>query len=60
MLNLSESLFKHEDYEYAYIYVCMYILLLKFFNPLKTIIMIIKTHNQLILNMYNLFSQFFL
>jgi len=58
-LNLSEILFKHEDYEYTYIYVCMYILLLKFFILLKEIIMIIKTHNQLILNMYNLFSQFF-
>ena len=35
-------------------YVCMYVLF-KLFIFLKEFIMIIKTHNQIILNMYNLF-----
>ena len=42
-------------------YVCMYvcIFLNKLFILLKKIIMIIKTHIKLILNMYNLFSKFY-
>ena len=44
-------------------YVCMYNFYLnKLFNlfiVLKEIIMIIKTHVKLILNMYNLFSKFY-
>ena len=31
----------------------------KFFILLKEVIMIIKTHNKLILNMYNLFFKFY-
>ena len=44
-------------------YVCMYNFylnkLFKLFILLKEIIMIIKTHVKLILNMYNLFSKFY-
>ena len=44
-------------------YVCMYNFylnkLFKLFILLKEIIMIIKTHIKLILNMYNLFSKFY-
>ena len=42
-------------------YVCMYvcIFLNKLFILLKKIIMIIKTHIKLILNMYNLFSKYY-
>ena len=45
--------------KYIYIYVHMYNFYLhKLFIILKEIIMIIKTHIKLILNMYNLFSKF--
>ena len=41
-------------------YVCMYNFYLnKLFILLKEIIIIIKTHIRLILNMYNLFSKFY-
>ena len=41
-------------------YVCMYNFYLnKLFILLKEIIMIIKTHIKIILNMYNLFSNFY-
>ena len=66
---------KKKNYIYIYIYiyvcvcvcvcVCMYMYnfylnkLFKFFIILKEIIMIFKTHNKLILNMYNLFSKFY-
>ena len=43
-----------------YMYVCMYNFYLnKLFILLKEIIMIIKTHVKLILDMYNLFSKFY-
>ena len=45
--------------KYIYIYVHMYNFYLhKLFIILKEIIMIIKTHIKLILNIYNLFSKF--
>ena len=46
---------------YVCMYICMYvcIFLNKLFILLKKIIMIIKTHIKLILNMYNLFSKFY-
>ena len=48
---------------YVCMYVCMYNFylnkLFKLFILLKEIIMIIKTHIKLILNMYNLFSKFY-
>ena len=47
-----------------YIHVCMYVCMYNFylnklFILLKEIIMIIKTHIKIILNMYNLFSNFY-
>ena len=51
-------------YIYIYMYVCMYVCMYNFylnklFILLKEIIMIIKTHVKLILDMYNLFSKFY-
>ena len=49
-------------YIYIYIYECVYYFYsnYSFKKKKKEIIMIIKTHNKLILNMYNLFSKFFI
>ena len=48
---------------YICMYVCMYKFYLnksfKFLILLKEITVIIKTHNKLIMNIYNLFSKFY-
>ena len=51
---------KINKYVHICMYVCMYNFYLnKLFILLKEIIIIIKTHIRLILNMYNLFSKFY-
>ena len=66
-MRLIIHLSKINNYIHICMYVCMYVCMYNFYLNklfellilLKEIIMIIKTHIKLILNMYNLFSKFY-
>ena len=59
LLNELHEVFKQNKYIYVFMYNFYLNKLFKLFILLKEIIMIIKIHIKLILNMYNLFSKFY-